>query len=238
MTAPKRWIDDPDADVELRDTLRGASAARGLDDATRRRLSAKVARASAIPVVAAGWLFVKSAAAALGVVVGTASIVTYTGIVKWPTRSVASAPAVKPRVHAPAAAKPVAPPPVATIEPEPEPVVEPEPEPKLNPLPSLPSAPASVPSGSSLAAESLLLEQARGEMRSAPATALRLATEHGQRFPRGQLGSERTLIQIEALHRLGRDGEARSLARGMLAGGSTGLYAERIRQLLGEDALR
>jgi hypothetical protein len=227
MNAPKRWIDDPEADSGLRDTLRGAGSARGLDDVTRRRLSAKVARASALPAVAAGWLFVKSAAAALGVVVGTASLASYTGILKGPTRPVVSAPAVKPRVVV-AAPAPAAPPPVLEI---------PEPEPELNPTPSLPSAPAGAASGSSLAAESLLLEQARREMRRAPAAALEIADEHSQRFPRGQLGSERTLIQIEALHRLGRDGEARALARRMLAAGSTGLYAERIRQLLGDEAL-
>jgi hypothetical protein len=227
MSAPKRWIDDPAADAELRDTLRGAGPARQLDDVTRRRLSAKVARASALPAVAAGWLFVKSAAAALGVVVGTASIATYTGILKLPPAPTTAAPSVKPRV-----ALRLPPAPVAT------PVVTPsaQPEPQLNPSPASPAVAAGVASGSSLASESLLLEQARREMRSAPATALTIADEHAQRFPRGQLGSERSLIQIEALHRLGRDREARALAGRMLAGGSTGLYAERIRQLLGPDA--
>jgi hypothetical protein len=73
-------------------------------------------------------------------------------------------------------------------------------------------------------------------VRGAPAVALQIAAEHAQRFPRGQLGSERTLIQIEALHRLGRDAEARALAGRVLAGASGGLYAERVRQLLGESA--
>jgi hypothetical protein len=72
-------------------------------------------------------------------------------------------------------------------------------------------------------------------MRTAPSLALAIAKEHAERFPRGQLASERTLIQIEALHRLGRDAEARSLARGLLGGASAGLYAERIGQLLGDD---
>ena len=73
-------------------------------------------------------------------------------------------------------------------------------------------------------------------MRRVPSVALQIAAEHAQRFPRGQLGSERTLIQIEALHRLGRDAEARTLADRVLGGASGGLYAERVRQLLGESA--
>ncbi|HXK16702.1 MAG TPA: hypothetical protein VNG33_02775, partial [Polyangiaceae bacterium] len=79
------------------------------------------------------------------------------------------------------------------------------------------------------------LEQARGQMRAAPATALSLAAEHAQRFPHGQLASERALIQIEALHRLGRNAQARALAHGLLLGASAGLYAERVHQLLGEN---
>ena len=66
--------------------------------------------------------------------------------------------------------------------------------------------------------------------------ALQIAAEHAQRFPRAQLASERALIQIEALHRLGRDAEARTLARNISGGSGGGLYAERIKQLLGEHA--
>ncbi len=69
-------------------------------------------------------------------------------------------------------------------------------------------------------------------MRGAPTAALSFAAEHAKRFPRGQLASERTLIQIEALHRLNRDSEARSLGRGLLAGPGAGLYSERVHQLL------
>ena len=85
--------------------------------------------------------------------------------------------------------------------------------------------------------EATLLEQARREMRGAPAVALSIAQEHAERFPRGQLAAERTLIQIEALHRLGRDTEATKLARPLLAGASRSLYEERVRKLLGDAAL-
>ncbi len=49
MSAPRRWVDDPDADESLRDVLRATPRARPLDAVTRRRLSAKVARAAALP---------------------------------------------------------------------------------------------------------------------------------------------------------------------------------------------
>jgi hypothetical protein len=43
------------------------------------------------------------------------------------------------------------------------------------------------------------------------------------------------LIQLEALHRLHRDAEARALARALLGGTGSGLYAERVHRLLGEN---
>jgi hypothetical protein len=240
MSMPKRWVDDPDADEGLRETLRGAGGARRLDDVTRRRLSGKVARAAAVPVVAAGWLFVKSAAAALGAVVAAAGAATYAGVIDWP----APAPALPTEIrHAPGkpgkpslVAAPSVPVPAAA-----EPEVRSPPAPQLNPSPALPivsGSPApSTSSGASLAAEAQLLEQARREMRTAPDVALHIAAEHAQRFPRAQLASERALIQIEALHRLGRDAEARALAQRISGGSAGGLYAERIKQLLGEDAV-
>jgi hypothetical protein len=230
VTAPRRWLDDPEADATLRDVLRGASGARPLDQVTRRRLGVKVARASALPAVAAGWLFVKSAAAALGIVLGTGALAVQTGIIEW--RAPAVAELGPPPPKSPTKAVPA---------PRAEPIVSPaasevvaEAPAQLNPTPSLPIATAS--SASSLAAEAALLETARAKMRGAPAEALALAAQHTARFPRGQLSSERALIQIEALHRLRRDAEARGLARSLLKGSGAGMYAERVRQLLGETA--
>ena len=231
MSAPRRWLDDPDADETLREVLRQTPRARPLDRVTRRRLRAQVARASALPAVAAGWLFVKSAGAALAVVLGTSAIAVATGVVEWSPR-----PAPR-SSHALPQAVPRAPVPPASA-----PARDDTPQaprevrvPKLNPAPSLPvaSPSGSASSAGTLSAEASLLEHARREMRTAPAVALSVAAEHAQRFPRGQLTSERTLIQIEALHRLDRDAEARALARGLLGG--AGLYAERVHQLLGEN---
>ena len=87
-----------------------------------------------------------------------------------------------------------------------------------------------------MSAEAAMLEQARHELSRAPDVALAIAAEHASRFPRGQLGAERVMIQIEALHRLGREAEAQQLARQVLAGKSAELYRERIERLLGGGA--
>lgn len=234
MSAPRRWLDDPDADEALREVLRATPRARLLDAVTRKRLRAQVARAAALPAVAAGWLFVKSAGAALGLVLGTGAIAVATGVVEWSPRPAASSPVTAPSApRAPRAAPPPAPAPAA-IQSEPGRELE-APLPKLNPAPSLPFASPSSSGTGTLSAEAALLEQARRQLRVAPAVALSVAAEHAQRFPRGQLTSERTLIQIEALHRLNRDSEARALGRRLLGGAASGLYAERVRRLLGEN---
>lgn len=233
MSAPRRLIDDPDADQALSRLLSESGGARPLDDMTRRRLRSRLARASAVPAVAAGWLFVKSAAAALGAVAVTGVVVSVTGIVPWPSATevappIASAPAAprRPRVE------PLQKPPVELEAPTP-----PEREQGLlSPPAPPPLAPPSASGAGSLSAESALLEQARREMHLAPSGSLQIAAEHARRFPRGQLSAERTLIQIEALHRLGRDAEARRLAAALPTGAAGGLYAERVRRLLGESA--
>jgi hypothetical protein len=236
MNAPRRWVDDPEADETLREVLRGAPAARALDQLTRRRLRARVARASAVPALAAGWLFVKSAAAGLGIVLGAGVLAVSTGVIDWsPSRPVQSGPQTTNKAPERVSSPPVL---AAPLPAPPAPVSPPEsksdePSVKLNPAPSLPLPSAS--SAGTLSAEAALLEQARGQMRAAPSLALALAAEHARRFPHGQLASERALIQIEALHRLGRDAQARSLAHGLLAGAGAGLYAERVQQLLGEN---
>jgi hypothetical protein len=234
MSAPRRWVDDPSADEALRELLRGAPAARPLDPMTRRRLGAKVLRSSAVPAVAASWLFVKSAAAALGVVLGAGVVAQSIGVVQLsaPKPAVETS-VVRPRPVALAHPRAIdAPAPAPAL---PSDVVTEPPAPLLNPAPLLPIAPAAAAASSTLSAEAGLLERARRQMRSAPARALSIAAEHAARFPRGQLASERALIQIEALHRLGRDAEARTLARGLLDGPSAGLYTERVRALLGES---
>jgi hypothetical protein len=237
VSAPRRWLEDPSADEALREVLREAPRARSLDAATRKRLRSQVARASALPAAAAGWLFVKSAGAALGVVLGTGAIAVATGVVDWSPLPEPAPPVARGASQAARHAAPLALPAPSAPLPAPAPELDlpAPPLPKLNPAPSLPVASPSGSGAGTLSAEAALLEQARRQMRVAPAAALAFAAQHAQRFPRGQLTSERTLIQIEALHRLNRDAEARALGRGLAGAAGSGLYAERVRQLLGEN---
>jgi hypothetical protein len=71
--------------------------------------------------------------------------------------------------------------------------------------------PAVVPSA--IAAEQALLGQAIKSLRDArdPRMALTLLTQHAERFPRGELASEATMVRIEALLALGRRDEALEL---------------------------
>jgi len=232
MNEPRRWVDDPEASADLRDVVRQAPSARSLDVTTRRRLGAKVARASAVPAVAAGWLFVKSAAAALAVVVGTGTVLVSTGVVRW-SAPPAPTPAQPPSKPSPS---PHVVPTAPVVVESPLPVVPEPPAPVVTAAPAAPPQPSASSASATLSAEAALLERARTEMRHDAGLALAIADEHRVRYPKGQLTSERLLIQIEALHRLHRDDEARALARRLLGGQSTGLYAERVRTLLGESA--
>ena len=227
MTEPRRWLDDPDAPEELRELLEIAPRGRPLDGATRARLGRHVARYAAIPLSAATWLSVKSAAA-LGVAAGVA-----TASVAAVVQHTVLAPKTAPAARAPERRTAPAPKPPAAV---PTREVAPPPEPALAPTPDLPRArlvPDAVPSApGGLAEESRLLEQARRALGSAPAAALELTREHARRFPKAALAAERNLIEIEALYRTGQRDRARSLAERLLAAGTDDLYTERVRRLL------
>ena len=62
------------------------------------------------------------------------------------------------------------------------------------------------------AEEVKLLERAYLAVKTRPAEALALATEHARRYPSGMLAQEREVIAIEALLALGRGAEAKARA--------------------------
>ncbi len=88
-----------------------------------------------------------------------------------------------------------------------------------------------------LAAEVALIERGRAAMTHDPAAALEAAFEHLRTYPHGQLSAAAQLIAIDALMRLGRDGEAAAQARAMLQRFPASIYRERLVRLVGEDAL-
>jgi hypothetical protein len=88
-----------------------------------------------------------------------------------------------------------------------------------------------------LAEEIALLEGARLALASDPAAALSRAREHSRLFPHGQFAAPAELLEIDALLRLGRRGEAEERARSMAERRPSSLYRERLVTLVGEEAL-
>ncbi len=251
MTEPRRWSEEDNAPPELRALLRGAHRARPLDPVVRDRTHARVARAAALPIGAAGWLSVKTAVAAFGVTCGTAFVAVLVTAPPPAPPAARAQPAVTAASHRSAAPGPRLPATASARAAEDLAPLRPSaavsssvaafprqqivaPQASTAESPPLASASAPPEGASALTAESELLERARSALRRSPLDALRLAGEHAARFPRAQLSSERMLIQIDALHRLGRDSEAQSIAQALLAKGPDDLYAERVRKLLSE----
>lgn len=229
MNEPRRWRDDPNAPAELQRLLESRGAERKLDASTRRRVERNLVRLSAVPLSAAAWLSVKSAAAlgvAAGVTTAGVAFVVERELLSEPpaSRSVEQRPAVTStaRKREPRPAPPAAPPPIQALNPHVEPPRS----------PAAPPAASGPRTNGGLAEESLLLERARQALGGAPERALALTREHAARFPNAQLGAERNLIEIEALARSGRRAEARALGERLLARSTDDLYAERVRRLL------
>jgi hypothetical protein len=86
-----------------------------------------------------------------------------------------------------------------------------------------------------LAAELAALKAAQSSLASGDAAStLRLVRDYRRAFPGGRLKQEATMLEIEALLRLGEREKAERLAEPLLSGQS--LYAARIRSLLGKNA--
>jgi hypothetical protein len=89
-----------------------------------------------------------------------------------------------------------------------------------------------VPSGE----EYRLLRSARQALIENPALALHLTDVHARRFERGMLVQEREAIAVEALVRLGREGQARVRAHGFLAAYPSSPYRGRVEAALAQPS--
>jgi hypothetical protein len=90
-------------------------------------------------------------------------------------------------------------------------------------------------SASRLTEEIASIDRARQLLRGGDAPgALREIARHRKEFPRGSLGVEATLLEIEALAGAGQRGTALSRARAMLAQSPDSPYAARLREILPE----
>lgn len=148
------------------------------------------------------------------------------------------------RPSPPASSSPLPPPsPIASslgVPSAPAPVVpEQTPAPSASPVSVKPRATSSPPPGSpeptDLAAEASLLRRAQDALRSSPADALAFTDEHARRFPRGALAQEREVMAIEALTKLGRQGEAEKRAARFVRTYPESTHRARIDTLLGKE---
>jgi type IV secretory pathway VirB10-like protein len=228
---PKRWLDDESAPEGVRAILRGSQRALPIDAGARSRIGKRVARLSILPVTLLTWLGAKSALAALGAVAGIATMSVVTLATRGEPETPPSAPALRPVERAPKRVQLPRPPsstPLPEVLPPPAPTVPP-PSRSTASFPNVADEPARA---AGLAEETEFLERARRLLKTDPAFALLFVREHGTRFPRGKLGAERSLIEIEALYRSGRHAEGRALAEQKLAASTGDLYSERLRTLL------
>lgn len=230
MSDPKRWLDDESAEPDLRRLIARAPRARPMD-ATRRALGrTRALKVAALPATAAAWFTLKSAAAFVAATTATAATVVV-------AEMVISEPAPKPpSVTSPTVPKrpSTSPAPVQRPSPEPEASASaiPAADPPAPPPPKPRAAFAPVPRAQGLAAESALLERARSALPTDPARSLSLVREYRATFSQPQLTQESTVIEIEALARLGRRTEARQRAERALSRGADGLYGERLQRLI------
>lgn len=231
-----RDLRDDAADArEVRELLRGVPPSRGMTADERARSRARLVRHVSIAAVAGGLSWIPGAAlgAGLGVIVGAASLFAP----GWPAPSRAAAPA--PAVTAPVIASAHV---AASAAPSSSASAEASAPASAEPLPPAPRASAAAPSSTGsaepaaavdvLAEEVALLDRARAALASSPAQALALADEHAARFPRGKLGMEREMVAIDALRRLGREGEAKARGDAVLSRARGSLYEERIRKVV------
>lgn len=85
----------------------------------------------------------------------------------------------------------------------------------------------------SLSAEAALLDDAYALLSRDPRTALDRIREYRARYPEGQLDSAAEVVRLEALERLGQPDAARGGGEPAVRENFHGLYAHRIRQLMG-----
>lgn len=248
MSEPRRWKDSPNAPVGMRELLGAARRTRTLDEATFARGAHRVARLSVVPAtVAATSVWAKLAAAgALGVVTIGTVVTLVVSHEEAPGKVPSSVPPAAPAAHSTSGDA------APTPSPTPPSVDEPA---SLAARPASPPSPprakresvvaAAAPPAestawipeepkpkSTLSEELALLESARRSLVQHPEAALENLAEHRARFPLGVLASERDLMELDALRRIGREQDARSRARALLDRDPSGMHAERVRQIL------
>ncbi len=231
MTAIRPWLEAGDTPAHLRDLLREAQPSEPLDARTRTRSRQRLLAISALPAAVGVMFWVKNVAlgAVLGGTVATALYVPKLRHMTTKPAVTANRPAPQvdnPRRSRPAAAdvgvEDAGTPTVASVVPQ---------APARSSVAALPSA-----EPSQLSRETQLLERARKLMASDPKQALLTLDAHRREFPHAALQTERELMAVEALLRLGWREEALRRAAQFRAQAPGSIYEQRLQRLFKQDS--
>lgn len=235
MSDPRRWIEDPSTDEDVRSALDAARAdvpSEAQLDALWARLETSIGPdggpdggSSGGPEGGPEAGGAPSAAGPVGgaIAKGIVAVITAVSLgaaTWWALRDepapaprdsgadVSIAPSVATDASSPAsdASSPASDASSASIEPIVAPIVEPTVE---APAPSRPRRPRPTLENDPVA-EAALVRRAQTALTADPATALALTDDHRRRFGAGSLEQEREVVAIEALTRLGRSAAARA----------------------------
>jgi len=243
MTDPRRLIDDDVTEFEA--ALLRAGRGEAPPPGARNRALAAVGIASGVVAATATATTAAAATKGGGFFAGALALKAFGAVVLVGAVSVGGvqyvksrrAPAPQPTVQAPAPipAKPiVVAAPVVVAKPtiaSPDPTVAPEPPKEVAPSPTSAKLEAPAPQPS-LTKELAVLDEARKALASDPTRALSLVDQHDKSFPGGALAQESTVLRIDALARLGRTSEAKSLAQTFLAAHPDSPNAPRVRKII------
>jgi hypothetical protein len=256
MNKPSRLRDDPGASPETRALLGRARPTSALPETVRARSRTRLDRALILPA-AAGVLWLKGFTVAAGAVALSVVVVTQVLPALDARRAATTTPS--PRSSSPHAALRVTPEPRRAAPLPEQPPGPPATAPGASlsspaagasglasrgpTTPSssstrqdvtspVPSHVAESPPVDSLAQETAMLERARGSLDHDPADALAELDAHAKRFPNGVLATERELLVVETLRRLGRIREARARGEALLGDAAGSIYEARIRSML------
>jgi len=231
MSDPARWRDASDAPLGARALLQSARRPAPMSPEVRARTAARVAAIAATPVAAGviiKWLSGKTLAffAAFGLLGASIGLIAY-----LMTRAPASTNAPKSPQAPAVVASSAAPSTSASVVPSTTPVV-PSASIVAPPVPSPKTSVSVASSGDTLVKEMELLESARSKLSSDPAGALKDLDTHAARYPAGQLATEREVVAVDALKRLGRTAEAKKRGEAFIARNPKSIYVERVRKLI------
>jgi hypothetical protein len=252
MSAPRRWVDSTDGSDEIRSLFAAGKPTLRISREDHARLNRRLTKRLAATALATSMVAWKSVAiaAVIGLAATTGAVVGARAILAARVPSTAPAiahvsmgaparaavPSDVPSSAAASRANQSTPAPSTRADPPRGSVATPR-----APSQNVPSSSASrglgesapetvtdVP-GDTLAAELVLLDEARSHYAANPRQTLDILSEHARRFPDGKLVFERELLALDALKELGRTAEEQVRAERLLGLVRGTIYEQRVR---------